>query len=132
MYSQTVPCREDTVRCISSVIDSSSIPKGEYRGVPKVDLSLTEPLYYGNVTSLDSLEDVGIEPPDNIDIDELVVMQQAVREAVDKMTDWQRTVMYLHLVGFSFTWVANTYHRTHRSPRDAYERALRYLHDALL
>jgi hypothetical protein len=63
---------------------------------------------------------------------ELVVLQEAAREALEKMTGWQLTVLYYSLLGYSLSAIAKARGRWERSARDAYERATGKLRRALV
>ena len=66
-----------------------------------------------------------------VDPCDVYLVNEAVNEAVKQMTDWQRTVVVLHLCGYTHTSIAKARRSWERSSRDAYQRALRYLRDAL-
>lgn len=68
------------------------------------------------------------DAPDLVDAVELGL---AIRDAVARMTRWQRTVLVLHMQGYHFTEIARYFKRTEGSPRAAYGRALLHLRRCL-
>jgi hypothetical protein len=67
-----------------------------------------------------------------IDPLELIILQESIREAVEDMTIRQRTVMYLHLLGYSIVEIAKAFDIAHTSASDAYWRAVAHLRTTLL
>jgi DNA-directed RNA polymerase specialized sigma24 family protein len=63
---------------------------------------------------------------------DLIVMKEGVEEAVKEMTERQRVVIYLHLMGYSLADIGRALGCVQPSASDAYWRAVAHLKASLL